>query len=218
HKVFDGMSMNKFVEKYGTVKEYFDSFNSLFSKIAFDEWYLVDLFICRLPPDIGKRVSLFQPKTLMDAYSLAKFKEREFTSFSLPQPSNATSKIMNNSLEGNGNPDGKIEYDFGDSTLVKMEKVCEKTKTSMENSQEVRIENIGVKNYEECGKENAKVKGKENVNAKVKEVKCVDLILSDESFKEDVKCKKNEYFGLNGVNEFVCKNDEIEEGIDLGRL
>nr|GEU57333.1 small GTPase superfamily, ARF/SAR type [Tanacetum cinerariifolium] len=274
YKVFDEMSMNKFVEKYGTVKEYFDSFNSLFSKIGFVEWYLVDLFICGLPPDIGKRVSLFQPKTLMDACFLAKLqelmhnvmiknsnrslfysskpndseegvennvgrrdldvtwedgvkgdeielrvsernrssksvedsseiqvnsnclmildnfechqsKEKEFTSFSLPQPSNATPKILNHSLEGNGNPDGKTEYDFGDSTLVKREKVSEETKTSMANSQEVGIENIGVKNYEECGKENAKVKGKENVIVKVKEVKCVDLILSDESFKED---------------------------------
>lgn len=69
------MSMNKFLEKYGTVKEYFVSFNTLFSKKGFYEWYLVDLFICGLPPDIEKGVSMFKPKTLSDAYTLAKLQE-----------------------------------------------------------------------------------------------------------------------------------------------
>ncbi|GKF00689.1 hypothetical protein Tco_0027612, partial [Tanacetum coccineum] len=127
-------------------------------------------------------------------------REREFTSFSLSQPSNDTPKILNHSLKENGNPDEKTEYDFWDSTLVKMEKVSEENKTSVANSQEVGIENIGVKNYEECGKENADVKGKENANVKGKEIECVDLILLDES----------EYFELNLFNEFMCEDDEIK--------
>ncbi|GKD47410.1 protein stabilized1 [Tanacetum coccineum] len=147
---------------------------------------------------------------VLDNFECDQSREREFTSFSLSQPSNDTPKISNHSLEENGNPDVKREYDFWDSTLVKMEKVSEETKTSIATSQEVGVENIGVKNYEEGGKENANVKGKE--------IECVDLILLDESHKEDVKCKKNEYFGLTGFNEFVCEDDEVEEGIDLGRL
>ncbi|GKF93162.1 hypothetical protein Tco_0279881, partial [Tanacetum coccineum] len=45
YKVIDEMSMNRFIKKYGTVQEYFDSFSSLFSKTRFEEWCLVDIFI-----------------------------------------------------------------------------------------------------------------------------------------------------------------------------
>ncbi|GJT08301.1 gypsy/ty3 retroelement polyprotein [Tanacetum coccineum] len=75
YKVIDEMSMNTFMEKYGMIIEYFDSFSSLFIKTRFEEWYLVDLFICRLPPDIEKGVRMFKPKTLLDAYSMAKLQE-----------------------------------------------------------------------------------------------------------------------------------------------
>ncbi|GJX50490.1 hypothetical protein Tco_0277335 [Tanacetum coccineum] len=50
----------------------------------------------------------------------------------------------------------------------------------------------------------------ENVNVKGKEIEYVDLILRDESCKEDVKCKKNEYIRLNGFNKFY--KDEIKCG------
>ncbi|GJW41212.1 hypothetical protein Tco_0067057 [Tanacetum coccineum] len=235
YKVVDEMSMNKFINKYGTVKAYHDSFNSLFNKMGFDEWYLVNLFICGLPPDIEKEVSMYKPKTLSDAYFLAKVgnnvglrnldvswkdgvvceeielrvsgmdgisKSVEVLDESCEENVEDSSeiRILNHSLEENGNPDKKTKYDFWDSTLVKMEKVSEETKTSVANSQEVGIENIGVKNYEEGGKENADVKGKENANVKGKEIECVDLILLDES----------EYFGLNVFNEFVCEDDEIK--------
>ncbi|GJV95490.1 hypothetical protein Tco_1547067 [Tanacetum coccineum] len=76
YKVINEMSMNKFIEQYGTVKEYFDSFNSLFSKMGFDDSYLVNLFICGLSPDIEKWISLFKPKTLSDAYCLAILQEQ----------------------------------------------------------------------------------------------------------------------------------------------
>ncbi|GKB12505.1 hypothetical protein Tco_0846428 [Tanacetum coccineum] len=272
YKVIDEMSMNRFIKKYGTVQEYFDSFSSLFSKTRFEEWCLVDIFICGCKnimiknssrplldssksneskegvknkvglrdldvswkdgvecEEIELRVSEMDGSSksvevldesceenvedsseiqvnsnclmVLDNFECDQSREREFTSFSLSQPSNDTPKILNHSLEENGNPDVKTEYDFWESTLVKMEKVSEETKTSVANSQEVGIENIGVKNYEEGGKENADVKGKENANV-----------------KEDVKCKKNEYIGLNGFNEFFCEDDEIEEIIDLGRL
>nr|GEY48077.1 hypothetical protein [Tanacetum cinerariifolium] len=44
-------------------------------KRGFEEWYLVDLFICGLSPDIKKGVSIFKPKTLSDACCLAKLQE-----------------------------------------------------------------------------------------------------------------------------------------------
>ncbi|GKB45810.1 hypothetical protein Tco_0896563 [Tanacetum coccineum] len=51
--MFDGMSLNKFLTKHGTVKEYFDSFNSWFSWMTLEEWYRVNLFICGLPLEFG---------------------------------------------------------------------------------------------------------------------------------------------------------------------
>ncbi|GJS09112.1 hypothetical protein Tco_0365908 [Tanacetum coccineum] len=75
HNMFDEMSLNIFLTKHGTVKEYFDSFNSWFSKMALEEWYRVNLFICRLPLEFGNGVRLFNPKTLSDAYCLAKLQE-----------------------------------------------------------------------------------------------------------------------------------------------
>ncbi|GJR87117.1 hypothetical protein Tco_0211128 [Tanacetum coccineum] len=44
-------------------------------KMGFDEWYLVDLFVCGLLSDIEKGASLFKPKTLLDACCLAKLQE-----------------------------------------------------------------------------------------------------------------------------------------------
>nr|GFA53684.1 hypothetical protein [Tanacetum cinerariifolium] len=75
HNMFDEMSLNKFLTKHGTVKEYFDSFNLWFSKMTLEEWFRVDLFICVLPLEFRNGVRLFNPKTLLDAYCLAKLQE-----------------------------------------------------------------------------------------------------------------------------------------------
>nr|GEX57273.1 hypothetical protein [Tanacetum cinerariifolium] len=80
HKVFKEMPVNKLLTKYDTVKAYFDSFSSLFSKSGFDEWYLVDLFICGLPAEIEKGVSVFKPRTLSDANGWANLQEATYKS------------------------------------------------------------------------------------------------------------------------------------------
>nr|GEY27980.1 auxin response factor 9-like [Tanacetum cinerariifolium] len=94
YKVIDEMSMNKFIEKYGTVQEYFDSFSSWFSKARFEEWCLVDLFICGLPPDIEKGVSMFKPQTFSDACCLAKLQES--THNFMVKNSNESKGVKNN--------------------------------------------------------------------------------------------------------------------------
>ncbi|GKA78692.1 hypothetical protein Tco_0785229 [Tanacetum coccineum] len=73
HKVFAEMSMNKFLKRKCTVDEYYDAFNSSFSNKGLDEWYLIDLFIFALQPEIEKRFEMFKPNSLSDAYHLAKY-------------------------------------------------------------------------------------------------------------------------------------------------
>nr|GEU99641.1 mitochondrial translation elongation factor G [Tanacetum cinerariifolium] len=71
HKVFDQMSMYEI----GIVQEYYDRFNLLFGNKGFNEGNLVHLFLWNLHPNIKKGVSLFTPKSLSDAYHLAKVQE-----------------------------------------------------------------------------------------------------------------------------------------------
>ncbi|PWA64683.1 chloroplast protease [Artemisia annua] len=80
HKVFIKMSMSSFLEKYGTVTEYYEKFNSRYSEITFEQCYLVDLFICGLPLEIGGNIRMFRPKTLSDAYCTAKLQEAVYKS------------------------------------------------------------------------------------------------------------------------------------------
>ncbi|GKD96035.1 hypothetical protein Tco_1379932 [Tanacetum coccineum] len=71
-EVFDEMSMNKFLKRKCTVDEYYDAFNSSFSNKGLDEWYLIDLFVFGLLPEIEKKVEMFKPNSLLDAYHLAR--------------------------------------------------------------------------------------------------------------------------------------------------
>nr|GEU46128.1 aspartate--tRNA ligase 2, cytoplasmic-like [Tanacetum cinerariifolium] len=82
------------------------------SKMGFDEWYLVNLFICGLPPDNERWVSMYKPKTLSDAYCLAKLQEstHNFLIKSSNQPLFYSSKT-NDSKEGVENNVGLRDVD-----------------------------------------------------------------------------------------------------------
>ncbi|GJY50756.1 presenilin-like protein [Tanacetum coccineum] len=74
-KVFDELSVNKFLKRRCTVKEYYDAFTSSFNNQGLDEGYLIDLFVFGLQPEIEKRLKWVKPRSLSDAYSLAKLEE-----------------------------------------------------------------------------------------------------------------------------------------------
>ncbi|GJU55520.1 putative reverse transcriptase domain-containing protein [Tanacetum coccineum] len=75
YKVFIERSMNDFLKIYGTVKGYYDSFNSQYSNIHLEQWYVVEVFICGLPWELGNNVRLFKTKSLSYAYCLALLEE-----------------------------------------------------------------------------------------------------------------------------------------------
>ncbi|GJW98199.1 hypothetical protein Tco_0180007 [Tanacetum coccineum] len=76
-KVFDELSVNKFLKRRCTVKEYYDAFTSSFNNQGLDEGYLIDLFVFLVVynRDIEERLKWSKPRSLSDAYSLAKLEE-----------------------------------------------------------------------------------------------------------------------------------------------
>ncbi|GKB49718.1 hypothetical protein Tco_0900471 [Tanacetum coccineum] len=75
YKVFAGRSMNDFLKVYGNVKEYYKSFDSRYSNMLLEQWYLVEVFICGLPWELGNNVKVYKPNSLSIAYCLALLEE-----------------------------------------------------------------------------------------------------------------------------------------------
>ncbi|GJS71953.1 hypothetical protein Tco_0704794 [Tanacetum coccineum] len=205
HNMFDEMSLNKFLTKYGTVKEYFDSFNSWFSKMTLEEWFRVDLFICGLPLEFRNGVRLFNPKTLSDAYCLAKL--QEFT--------------HNDMIKNSKRP-------LLDSSKSKDSKEVVKNNMRLRDFDDSSKEDVKGKEkysngliFDECGKDDVNCKrtelrsygesGKEDVDGK--EIECLELIAPielNEELNELVELKdKNKC--LEVTNNFASEKYEIED-------
>ncbi|GJR93135.1 hypothetical protein Tco_0265309 [Tanacetum coccineum] len=75
YKVFAGRSMNDFLKIYGNVKEYYESFDSRYSNMLLEEWYVVEVFICGLPWELGNHFRLYEPNSLLAAYYVALLEE-----------------------------------------------------------------------------------------------------------------------------------------------
>ncbi|GKD55715.1 hypothetical protein Tco_1289102 [Tanacetum coccineum] len=74
-KVFDEMSSSRIIKHDGSVRDYYDAFVPFASKMGWNGWYGVSMFILGLEPEMCKKVSIFNPKTLYDAYCLALMRE-----------------------------------------------------------------------------------------------------------------------------------------------
>lgn len=74
--LFDEMSSTINLKQNGSIREYYEAFNSLISKItSLNESEIVNCFVGGLQPEIGKRVEIYKPRTLYDAYCLATMEE-----------------------------------------------------------------------------------------------------------------------------------------------
>nr|GEY01000.1 hypothetical protein [Tanacetum cinerariifolium] len=71
HEVFDEMLKIKKPRQKGSVKEYYDLFNSFVVGMCLDELHVVSFFIWGLKPEVKKGVSLFKMKNLLEANCLA---------------------------------------------------------------------------------------------------------------------------------------------------
>ncbi|KAD4586142.1 hypothetical protein E3N88_23743 [Mikania micrantha] len=68
----DAMKELKALYQTGTLKEYCDAFDLLLNKVSITETQAVSLFVGGLKPEIKCMVKMFKPKSLREAYSLAK--------------------------------------------------------------------------------------------------------------------------------------------------
>ncbi|GJR10146.1 hypothetical protein Tco_0792798 [Tanacetum coccineum] len=75
HEVFDEMPKMKKPKQEDFVQGYYNVFSSFISGMGLDEMCVVSLFICGLKLEVEKGVSWYKPKTLYDAYCLAKLQE-----------------------------------------------------------------------------------------------------------------------------------------------
>nr|GEY32861.1 hypothetical protein [Tanacetum cinerariifolium] len=75
HEVFAEMSKIKKPRQEGSVKKYYDLFNSFVVGKGLDESLVVSLYIWGLKQEVERRVSLFKLKNLSEAYCLANLQE-----------------------------------------------------------------------------------------------------------------------------------------------
>ncbi|GJT81496.1 hypothetical protein Tco_1055838 [Tanacetum coccineum] len=114
-EVFDETSMNKFLKRECTVDEYYAYFTSSVSNKDWNEWYLSGLFVFGLQSEIGRRVKMYNPKSLFDAYHLAKWQEsmndimrkNSSTSLSSSSKTDHSKEVKEDNIELEFRGDGK---------------------------------------------------------------------------------------------------------------
>ncbi|GJS40775.1 hypothetical protein Tco_0565818 [Tanacetum coccineum] len=215
YKVFTERSMNDFLKIYSNVKEYYELFDSRYSNMLLEEWYVVEVFICGLPWELGNRVRLYQPNSLWAAYCVALLEEVSDNFREKISPLLSSTKL-NESDEEEKESKGLLVVDDDcketesrvsgidvDNELVD-NVTAETVKDSFpaENRlvDNVRCDEAELKvsekddnsNSKEVEKESIESVGyeecfEENVNVKGKEIEYVNLILLDEPCEEKVE-------------------------------
>ncbi|GJY32223.1 hypothetical protein Tco_0415718 [Tanacetum coccineum] len=215
YKVFAGRSRNDFLKIYGNVKEYYESFDSRYSNMLLEEWYVVEVFICGLPWELGNRFRLYEPNSLLAAYYVALLEEVSYNFREKISPFLSSTKL-NESNEEEKESKGLLVTDDDcketESRVSRMdvdnELVDNVTVETVEESfaaknrlvDNVRFDEAELKvsdmddnsNSKEVEKESIESVGyeecfEENVNVKGKEIEYVNLILLNEPCEENVE-------------------------------
>lgn len=71
----DAMEEMKALYQTGSFEDYFNSFDAWLSKVTFCEEYAISIFLGGLKPELKYPLKMFRPKTLLDAYSLARMQD-----------------------------------------------------------------------------------------------------------------------------------------------
>ncbi|MFS7996550.1 putative nucleotidyltransferase, Ribonuclease H [Helianthus anomalus] len=98
----DAMGNLTSLTQTGTLEDFCKLFDSCLLKVSIAEPYAVSIFLKALKPEIGGPVKMFQPKTLKEAFRLAKIQEATNKSLGVGQSSRSVS-ISNNGYGGNKN-------------------------------------------------------------------------------------------------------------------
>ncbi|GJV66326.1 NAC domain-containing protein [Tanacetum coccineum] len=171
-EVFDEMTMNKFLKRECTVDEYYAYYTSSVSNKDWSELYRSGLFVFGLQSEIGKRVEMFNPKSLSDAYHLALSQER--TNNLMKGKTKASffhTSCVKDSREVMDEVDGKMFVENGfklnkidesqvsvhcrNDSIMDFDKVCEEARKSSELESNVssKVDVDGMVNCEEDGED-----------------------------------------------------------------
>nr|GEV00801.1 zinc finger CCCH domain-containing protein 11-like [Tanacetum cinerariifolium] len=207
-KVFDETSSSRFIKHDGSVRDYYDAFVPFASKVGWNGLYGVSMFILGLEIEMARMVSMFNPKTLYDAYCLAILQES--TNNLLRKRCNmldvnSVGLDVNHCLENKGNKmvtnsnsvnDEVIEFIDGD--IMGEEEDC--------NIEEIvsnvltDITNIGINGDDLC-----KEDGKDN------QIELSEVI--DECCDENVK-ESMRKIGINGLHTEIGVTRGMERILD----
>nr|XP_043620521.1 uncharacterized protein LOC122592345 [Erigeron canadensis] len=91
----DAMGALKALVQEGELDEYCDQFDKLLNKVTLCEEYSVSIFVEGLKPEIKCYLKMFKPKTLRDAYSLAKIQDQANKMLGKQQVNNYASSSRN---------------------------------------------------------------------------------------------------------------------------
>ncbi|GJX14765.1 hypothetical protein Tco_0206523 [Tanacetum coccineum] len=191
YKMFVGRSMNDFLKTYGTVKEYYESFNSWYSNMLLEQWYEVEVFIvgCHGKLEIIKQGLLVVDDDCKETESSVSGMDVDnklvdnVTVKTVEEPFLTKNRIVDN-----------VRCDEAEFKVSEMEENS--------NSKEVETESIKSMGYEECFEENIYVKGKE--------IECVNLIILDQLCKEIIEDSSGIEKNGDCVMNFCTK---IESGV-----
>ncbi|GJY25678.1 reverse transcriptase domain-containing protein [Tanacetum coccineum] len=90
----------KNLKRDGSMADYQDKFEVLLGKVELSDQYAISLFFGGLQTEIGLVVKMFKPKTLYDAYHLARMQEAtktamaKRTQIALPLPASSANKVV----------------------------------------------------------------------------------------------------------------------------
>ncbi|GKD00791.1 hypothetical protein Tco_1171065, partial [Tanacetum coccineum] len=208
-EVFDEMTMNKFLKRECTVDEYYAYYTSTVSNKDWSERYTIGLFVFGLQSEIGKRVEMFNPKSLSDAYYLALLQERtnnlmkgktkaSFFHTSCVKDSREVmdevdgKKFVENGFKLNKIDESQVSVHCRNDSIMDFDKVCEEDEVK---SSGVVINNFGLKVLDITCEE--KVEG---IGMKSKG----SVELDGKNMEMDGKC-------LEDIDKSVNKDDKIEE-------
>ncbi|GKC70395.1 hypothetical protein Tco_1116278 [Tanacetum coccineum] len=232
-EVFDEMTMNKFLKRECKVDEYYAYYTSTVSNKNWSEWYITGLFVFGLQSEIGKRVEMYNPKSLLDAYHLAKWQEslndimRKNSSTSLSSSSKIdhSKEVKKDNIELEFSDDGK-----GNESQSSGEEINKFGVKVLEVPCEEHVEGIGMKskglveldgkNMEMDGK--IGIKSRELVELDDKNMDKVGLDSSKdadtgEAFSNDIKIDSKGWVDCDSSLDEVCeearKSSELESNV-----
>ncbi|GKA55936.1 hypothetical protein Tco_0755008, partial [Tanacetum coccineum] len=200
-EVFDEMTMNKFLKRECTVDEYYAYYTSTVSNKDWSERYTIGLFVFGLQSEIGKRVEMYNPNSLLDAYHLARWQE---TMNDIMRKNSSTSLSSSSKID-------QSKAEKGDTVELEF---CGDGKGNKGQSSGEEINKFGVKFLEVPREEHVEERGMKSKGSNELDDKNMDKVSLDsskdadtgEAFSNDIKIDSKGWV----AGDSSCDESELE--------